>query len=124
MTIDNKKAHDFGYQEVTEKEKTEKVGTVFDSVADKYDLMNDLMSFGLHRFWKKFTMMHTGLDKGMSALDVAGGTGDLASNLHRQVGHKGLVVLTDINFNMLQKGRSKLLDQGKLNNIQLVQANA
>ena len=86
--------------------------------------MNDLMSLGLHRFWKKFTMMHTGLDKGMSALDVAGGTGDLASNLHVQVGNKGLVVLTDINFNMLHKGRSKLLDQGKLNNIQLVQANA
>ena len=124
MTLDNKKAHDFGYQEVTEKEKTEKVVAVFHYVADKYDVMNDLMSFGLHRFWKKFTMMHTGLDKGMSALDVAGGTGDLASNLHRQVGHKGLVVLTDINFNMLQKGRSKLLDQGKLNNIQLVQANA
>ena len=124
MTMDNKKTYHFGYQEVTEKQKTEKVGTVFDSVADKYDLMNDLMSFGLHRFWKKFTMMHTGLDKGMSALDVAGGTGDLASKLHQQVGHRGLVVLTDINFNMLQKGRSKLLDQGKLNNIQLVQANA
>ena len=88
MTTENKKAFDFGYQEVTEKEKTEKVGTVFDSVANKYDLMNDLMSFGLHRFWKKFTMMHTGLDEGMSALDVAGGTGDLASNLCRQVGRQ------------------------------------
>ena len=91
MTTENKKAFDFGYQEVTEKEKTEKVGTVFDSVANKYDLMNDLMSFGLHRFWKKFTMMHTGLDEGMSALDVAGGTGDLASNLCRQVGDLSLI---------------------------------
>jgi len=124
MTRENKKTYDFGYKAVTEEEKTENVGIVFDSVAEKYDLMNDLMSLGLHRFWKKFTMLHTGLDKGMSALDVAGGTGDLAANLYQQVGEKGLVVLTDINFNMLKKGRSKLMDQGKLNNIQMVQANA
>jgi len=100
------------------------VGAVFDSVSQKYDLMNDLMSLGLHRLWKRFAMMHTGLTEGMSALDVAGGTGDLASSLCQQVGKKGTVILTDINFNMLINGRSKLLDQGKLNQINLIQSNA
>ena len=89
-----------------------------------FQYMNDLMSLGLHRFWKRFAMMHTGLTEGMSALDVAGGTGDLASSLCQQVGKKGTVVLTDINFNMLINGRSKLLDQGKLNQINLIQSNA
>ena len=124
MKQDFNKNFDFGYERVTEEEKTEKVGAVFDSVSQKYDLMNDLMSLGLHRFWKRFAMMHTGLTEGMSALDVAGGTGDLASNLCQQVGKKGTVVLTDINFNMLINGRSKLLDQGKLNQINLIQSNA
>jgi len=124
MKQDLNKNFDFGYERVTEEEKTEKVGAVFDSVSQKYDLMNDLMSLGLHRFWKRFTMMHTGLTAGMSALDVAGGTGDLASNLCQQVGNTGTVVLTDINFNMLTNGRSKLLDQGKLNQINLIQSNA
>ncbi|MBT6073992.1 MAG: class I SAM-dependent methyltransferase, partial [Gammaproteobacteria bacterium] len=73
---DEQKEHDFGFQKVSETEKTEKVTEVFDSVAGKYDLMNDLMSLGIHRFWKKFTLMHTGLTEGMIALDVAGGTGD------------------------------------------------
>ena len=124
MKQDLNKNFDFGYERVTKEEKTEKVGAVFDSVSQKYDLMNDLMSLGLHRFWKRFAMMHTGLTAGMSALDVAGGTGDLASNLCQQVGKKGTVVLTDINFNMLINGRSKLLDQGKLNQINLIQSNA
>ena len=124
MKQDLNKNFDFGYERVTEEEKTDKVGAVFDSVSQKYDLMNDLMSLGLHRFWKRFAMMHTGLTAGMSALDVAGGTGDLASNLCQQVGKKGTVVLTDINFNMLINGRSKLLDQGKLNQINLIQSNA
>lgn len=124
MKQDLNKNFDFGYERVTEEEKTEKVGAVFDSVSQKYDLMNDLMSLGLHRFWKRFAMMHTGLTEGMSALDVAGGTGDLASSLCQQVGKKGTVVLTDINFNMLINGRSKLLDQGKLNQINLIQSNA
>ena len=124
MKQDLNKNFDFGYEHVTEEEKTEKVGAVFDSVSQKYDLMNDLMSLGLHRFWKRFAMMHTGLTKGMSALDVAGGTGDLASSLCQQVGKKGTVILTDINFNMLINGRSKLLDQGKLNQINLIQSNA
>ena len=124
MKQDLNKNFDFGYERVTEEEKTDKVGAVFDSVSQKYDLMNDLMSLGLHRFWKRFAMMHTGLTEGMSALDVAGGTGDLASSLCQQVGKKGTVVLTDINFNMLINGRSKLLDQGKLNQINLIQSNA
>ena len=124
MKQDLNKNFDFGYERVTEEEKTEKVGAVFDSVSQKYDLMNDLMSLGLHRFWKRFAMMHTGLTEGMSALDVAGGTGDLASSLCQQVGNTGTVVLTDINFNMLINGRSKLLDQGKLNQINLIQSNA
>ncbi len=124
MKQDLNKNFDFGYERVTEEEKTEKVGAVFDSVSQKYDLMNDLMSLGLHRLWKRFAMMHTGLTEGMSALDVAGGTGDLASSLCQQVGKKGTVVLTDINFNMLINGRSKLLDQGKLNQINLIQSNA
>ena len=124
MKQDLNKNFDFGYERVTEEEKTDKVGAVFDSVSQKYDLMNDLMSLGLHRFWKRFAMMHTGLTEGMSALDVAGGTGDLASSLCQQVRKKGTVVLTDINFNMLINGRSKLLDQGKLNQINLIQSNA
>ncbi len=124
MKQDLNKNFDFGYERVTEEEKTDKVGAVFDSVSQKYDLMNDLMSLGLHRFWKRFAMMHTGLIEGMSALDVAGGTGDLASSLCQQVGKKGTVVLTDINFKMLINGRSKLLDQGKLNQINLIQSNA
>ena len=100
-------------KKLPKKKKQKKLVLFLTLLPKKYDLMNDLMSLGLHRFWKKFTMLHTGLDKGMSALDVAGGTGDLAANLYQQVGDKGFVVLTDINFNMLQKGRSKTLEQGQ-----------
>mgnify|MGYP001130320848 FL=1 len=121
---DEKKEHDFGFQKVSETEKTEKVTEVFDSVAGKYDLMNDLMSLGIHRFWKKFTLMHTGLTEGMIALDVAGGTGDLAEALAKQVGKSGSVILTDINASMLSEGRNKLLDKGSFNNITLIQSNA
>jgi len=121
---DEKKEHDFGFQKVSEAEKTEKVTEVFDSVAGKYDLMNDLMSLGIHRFWKKFTLMHTGLTEGMIALDVAGGTGDLAEALAKQVGKSGSVILTDINASMLSEGRNKLLDKGSFNNITLIQSNA
>ena len=86
--------------------------------------MNDLMSLGIHRFWKKFTLMHTGLTEGMIALDVAGGTGDLAEALAKQVGKSGSVILTDINASMLSEGRNKLLDKGSFNNITLIQSNA
>ena len=88
---------DFGYEQVPREEKSRRVRAVFDSVADRYDLMNDLMSGGLHRLWKQFALSQTGLREGHSALDVAGGTGDLAAGMARQVGETGLVVLSDIN---------------------------
>ncbi len=123
MTEERKKVS-FGVKRVSEEEKTHKVGEVYDSVSGQYDLMNDLMSFGIHRFWKRFALMHTGLGEGMKALDVASGTGDLGVLLQDQVGESGMVILTDINASMLHQGRSKLLDQGKLKNMQLLQANA
>ena len=121
---DKSKTTSFGFEKVTPEEKTEKVKNVFDSVATNYDLMNDLMSVGVHRLWKKYMMSQTGLRMGMKALDVAGGTGDIAALLRQQVGESGLVVMTDINASMLIEGRSRLLDSGKLKNIQLVQSDA
>ncbi len=115
---------DFGFQQVPVEEKTARVRGVFDSVAGKYDLMNDLMSGGLHRLWKRFTLARTGLRLGERALDVAGGTGDLAAGLSRQVGRDGLVILSDINASMLREGRRRLLDRGLLHNVRMVQANA
>ena len=97
---------------------------MFDSVAPKYDLMNDLMSGGLHRLWKQFTLSQTQLRPGQRALDVAGGTGDLARGMHSQVGERGLVVLSDINGAMLERGRDRLLDAGLARGIEYVQANA
>ena len=114
----------FGFKTVSEEEKTEKVKQVFDSVATNYDLMNDLMSMGVHRLWKRFMLSQTGLKMGMKALDVAGGTGDIAALLREQVGESGLVVMTDINPSMLKEGRSRLLDKGKLKNIQVIQCDA
>src|SRR5437868_12943288 len=95
----------FGYEQVAPEEKTRRVRGVFVSVAGRYDLMNDLMSGGLHRLWKRFTLGLTHLHAGQKALDVAGGTGDLAAGLARQVGERGLVMLTDINASMLARGR-------------------
>ncbi|MGH8310564.1 MAG: bifunctional demethylmenaquinone methyltransferase/2-methoxy-6-polyprenyl-1,4-benzoquinol methylase UbiE [Steroidobacteraceae bacterium] len=115
---------DFGYERVSASEKTERVRGVFDSVADKYDLMNDLMSGGLHRLWKRFALSQTGLRPGQRALDVAAGTGDLGAGLVRQVGPKGLVVLTDINEQMLSLGRDRLLDKGVVGGAAYVVANA
>ena len=115
---------DFGYEEVPAGEKAGRVRAVFDSVADNYDLMNDLMSGGLHRLWKRFTLSQTGLRPGQRALDVAGGTGDLAAGLARQVGASGLVVLSDINWAMLSRGRDRLLDEGIAASVGFVQANA
>src|SRR5688572_288328 len=105
---------DFGYEQVPWSEKADRVRRVFDSVAGKYDLMNDLMSGGLHRYWKQFTLSRTGLRPGQRALDVAGGTGDLTRGLSKQVGEGGLVVLSDINAAMLARGREKLIDRGIL----------
>ncbi len=115
---------DFGYEQVPSGEKAGRVRAVFDSVADNYDLMNDLMSGGMHRLWKRFTLSQAALRPGQRALDVAGGTGDLALGLARQVGSEGLVVLSDINWEMLSRGRDRLLDEGVTGNVGFVQANA
>jgi demethylmenaquinone methyltransferase / 2-methoxy-6-polyprenyl-1,4-benzoquinol methylase len=103
---------DFGFQTVDWREKAGKVRSVFESVAGKYDIMNDLMSLGAHRLWKRFALSITGLRPGQSALDVAGGTGDLAIGMARQVGKTGQVVLSDINPAMLEIGRDRSIDAG------------
>ena len=115
---------DFGFERVAPEEKTERVRQVFESVATKYDLMNDLMSFGVHRLWKRFALSQTGLKPGMRALDLGGGTGDLALALTAQVGEAGKVVLSDINAAMLEVGRGRLIDAGVAGNVEFVQANA
>lgn len=114
---------DFGYQQVQSTEKAARVRAVFDSVAGNYDLMNDLMSMGAHRVWKTFTLSQTGLRAGQRALDVAGGTGDLAAGMSKQVGNDGLVVLTDINAAMLTRGRDALTDRGIVGNVRYAQVN-
>ena len=115
---------DFGYQEVPVAEKAARVRAVFESVAGNYDLMNDLMSGGAHRVWKRFTLSQTGLRPGQRALDVAGGTGDIAAGMAKQVGAEGLVVLTDINAAMLAEGRDALTDRGLVGNVRYSLANA
>ena len=104
----------FGFSSVDETEKANRVRGVFDSVAPKYDLMNDLMSLGLHRVWKGYTLMVASLKEGDRALDIAGGTGDLAMAFSKKVGKSGLVVHTDINEAMLSTGRNRLIDAGVL----------
>jgi len=108
------KTTDFGYQKIPEPEKSRRVAGVFDSVASRYDLMNDLMSAGLHRVWKRFAVELSGARAGERVLDVAGGTGDLALLFSRRVGPQGEVVLTDVNPAMLGLGRDRLLDAGKV----------
>jgi demethylmenaquinone methyltransferase / 2-methoxy-6-polyprenyl-1,4-benzoquinol methylase len=115
---------DFGYEQVARTEKASRVRAVFDSVADRYDVMNDLMSFGVHRLWKRFTLSQTGLRPGRAALDVAGGTGDLALGMAQQVGPAGRVVLSDVNEAMLARGRDRLLDAGVAAPVEYVLANA
>ena len=114
----------FGFSRVSPEEKTRRVRGVFDSVAGRYDLMNDLMSLGAHRFWKRFALARTGLRPGGIALDVAGGTGDLAIGMSRQVGPQGRVLLSDVNPAMLGIGRSRLLDAGAGGNARAVCADA
>jgi demethylmenaquinone methyltransferase/2-methoxy-6-polyprenyl-1,4-benzoquinol methylase len=118
------KSADFGFQQVPWGEKARRVRGVFDSVAGNYDLMNDLMSAGAHRLWKRFTLGLANLHPGQRALDVAGGSGDIAAGLARQVGERGLVVLTDINAAMLARGRDKLINEGLVSQMDYVQANA
>ena len=102
----------FGYNPVDRKEKVAKVKEVFDSVARNYDLMNDIMSAGIHRLWKAFAVSQAGIREGFKVLDIAGGTGDLALSFARKAGNTGQVWLTDINATMLDLGRDKLLDAG------------
>ncbi len=115
---------DFGYEKVAWPDKAKRVRAVFASVAAKYDVMNDLMSFGAHRLWKRFALSLTGLRPGQRALDVAGGSGDLARGLLRQVGKEGQVVLSDVNPRMLEVGRDRLLDEGYVANLQCIVADA
>jgi demethylmenaquinone methyltransferase/2-methoxy-6-polyprenyl-1,4-benzoquinol methylase len=106
------KTTDFGFETVPEGEKARRVAGVFDAVSARYDLMNDLMSGGLHRLWKRFAVEHSGVRPGQRVLDVAGGTGDLARLFAQRVGARGQVVLTDINAKMLSRGRDRLVDAG------------
>ncbi|HEY6481972.1 MAG TPA: class I SAM-dependent methyltransferase [Steroidobacteraceae bacterium] len=115
---------DFGFERIARGEKARRVRGVFDSVADRYDLMNDLLSGGVQRLWKRFALALTHLRAGQSALDIAGGTADLAAGLARQVGPAGLVVLTDINASMLSRGRDRLIDDGLVTNVHCAQADA
>lgn len=114
----------FGYREVPENEKVNLVKEVFRSVAPKYDLMNDVMSFGMHRLWKRFTIQQAALRPGQVLLDVASGTGDLAKAFAKIVGPTGKVIMTDINDAMLQVGRERLEDAGIMGNVECVIADA
>jgi len=128
MEKETNKAHDdsthFGFKTVAKDEKAKMVAGVFHSVAGKYDLMNDVMSFGIHRLWKRYTIDCSGVRPGQKVLDLAGGTGDLAAKFARIVGPTGEVVLADINDSMLRVGRDKLRDLGIVSNVSYVQADA
>lgn len=119
--MDSEKTH-FGFTQIPSQEKVKKVAEVFDSVATRYDLMNDLMSCGIHRLWKRFTIALAGVKSGQRVLDLAGGTGDLAIKFADKVGSEGNVILADINASMLQVGRERLLNKGVLINYAQVNA--
>lgn len=114
----------FGYQTVAKEDKAAKVAEVFHSVAGKYDVMNDLMSFGIHRVWKRYTIERAAARPGHKILDIAGGTGDLTAKFSKIVGAEGKVTLADINDSMIKVGRAKLVDSGVVGNVDFVQANA
>ncbi|NLZ79115.1 MAG: bifunctional demethylmenaquinone methyltransferase/2-methoxy-6-polyprenyl-1,4-benzoquinol methylase UbiE [Gammaproteobacteria bacterium] len=120
----NEQTTHFGFQDVPESQKAEKVAEVFHSVAARYDIMNDVLSGGMHRLWKRFTIELSGVRRGHKVLDIAGGTGDLARKFSSLVGPDGEVVLADINASMLKVGRDRLLDKGVAGNINFVQADA
>ena len=115
---------DFGFERVKTAEKAGRVREVFDSVAAQYDLMNDLMSGGIHRLWKRYTIELSGARKGHRILDIAGGTGDLTAKFSKLVGPTGEVILADINDSMLKVGRDKLVDKGYASNVRYAQADA
>lgn len=122
MTNDN--TTHFGFKQVDTDDKVGMVRGVFDSVADKYDIMNDLMSFGVHRIWKRIAVTLSNVRQGDHVLDLAGGTGDLTTLFEKRVGKEGNVVLADINASMLRNGRDRLIDRGLMGNIQYAQVNA
>lgn len=114
---------DFGYREVSPDEKTRLVGQVFSSVADRYDLMNDLMSIGIHRLWKRHFVAGCGLRAGQQVLDLAGGTGDIADLARRRIGTGGQVLVGDINLEMLQVGQRRMDDRGQLEGLHWLRLN-
>ncbi|WP_293644742.1 bifunctional demethylmenaquinone methyltransferase/2-methoxy-6-polyprenyl-1,4-benzoquinol methylase UbiE [Thiolapillus sp.] len=123
MSRQSEETH-FGYRKVATEEKADLVRGVFDSVASRYDLMNDLMSMGVHRLWKRFTVDLSGVRAGQRVLDLASGTGDLADRFAGLVGPEGLVVMSDINANMLITGRDRMADRGHAGNLAYAQINA
>ena len=124
MTVMSEETTHFGYREVPENEKAKLVGDVFTSVAAKYDVMNDLMSFGAHRLWKRYFVATSGVREGDVVLDLAGGTGDIAALLLPRVGAKGAVVVGDINAEMLRVGRNRMLDRGNVRGLDYSQLDA
>ncbi len=123
MTTDNSKQTSFGFRQVNEKDKTDLVADVFDSVAQNYDLMNDLMSFGIHRLWKKVAIETSGLRENFKVLDLAGGTGDMVKLMRNKISNKGSIILSDINWSMLKEGRDRLIDEG-VEDVQIAQIDA
>ncbi|CAG7856747.1 partial Ubiquinone/menaquinone biosynthesis C-methyltransferase UbiE, partial [biofilm metagenome] len=114
----------FGFKTVAAEDKAKLVRGVFDSVASNYDIMNDLMSMGIHRLWKRLAVQLSNVRKGEHVLDLAGGTGDLTTLFEQRVGHEGSVILADINAEMLTTGRNRLIDKGLICNVQYAQVNA
>ena len=112
MKKNNKDKTNFGFKEVDSDMKANLVGNVFDTVSGNYDLMNDLMSFGIHRLWKRITIETTGIRNDFKVLDLAGGTGDMVKLMREKISEKGTLILSDINASMLEEGRNRLIDQG------------
>ena len=123
MTTNDSKQTNFGFRQVEEKEKADLVGDVFDSVSQNYDLMNDLMSFGIHRLWKKIAVETSGLRDNFKVLDLAGGTGDMVKLMRSKISNQGSIILSDINWSMLKEGRDRLIDQG-IEGVQIAQVDA
>ena len=123
MTTNDSKQTNFGFRQVEEKEKADFVGDVFDSVSQNYDLMNDLMSFGIHRLWKKIAVETSGLRDNFKVLDLAGGTGDMVKLMRSKISNQGSIILSDINWSMLKEGRDRLIDQG-IEDVQIAQIDA
>ena len=122
--LDDQETTHFGYEKISKADKQERVAEVFRSVANRYDLMNDVMSLGTHRLIKRFTIQLSALRQGQRVLDLAGGTGDLSKQFSSLVGTSGQVVLADINDAMLQVGRDRLIDSGRDSNVSIAQLNA